>query len=107
MWSSWVRSLTRSRYESVSSRALIWRERAPARARHAARTSGPSWRGLALWQATRPHKAPSLTIDTEAEAATPMFLRYWTWTGDTLRRAQSLMSRASGSCQAGVSGAGA
>ena len=47
-----------------------------------------------LWQAMRPHSLPSRTMDTDIEAATPMFFKYWMWTGDTLRRAQSLISTA-------------
>jgi hypothetical protein len=48
-------------------------------------------------------------METDMEAATPMFFRYWTWTGDTLRRAQSLMSSGPpvAGQSAGVSGAGA
>ncbi len=45
-------------------------------------------------------------METEAEAPTPIFLRYWMWTGDTLLRARSLMSRAARSVEADRSTAG-
>ena len=44
-------------------------------------------------------------MEKDAEAATPMFLRYWIWIGETLRRLQSLMSSGSSAGRAGRSGA--
>ena len=64
--------------------------------------------GAVWWQAIRPHSAPPFTIDTDIELATPMFLRYWTWIGETLRRMQSDMSsgRPVAGQTGGTSGAG-
>lgn len=39
-----------------------------------------------------PHSRPSRTIEIDIDALTPMFRRYSTWTGDTLRSAAWLMS---------------
>ncbi len=57
----------------------------------------------------RPQSAPPTMIDTDIEAETSMFFRYWMWIGETLRSTQSLMSSGLCACLPGaaVNGAGA
>jgi len=42
-------------------------------------------RGAWLWQDTRPHSLPSITMDTDMDASVPMLRMYSRCTGETLR----------------------
>ena len=60
----------------------------------AMRTAYGTWRALPWWQASMPHRRSLIRIEMLIDAATPMFCRYSTCTGDTLRSTPWLMSSA-------------
>jgi hypothetical protein len=62
-----------------------------------ARISRDGRRGVRWWQTSMPQSVPSRTSDTPSVAPTPMLRRYCRCIGDTLRKAQKVMSRGSSS----------
>ncbi len=63
-----------------------------ARKSQAFLTCSDTRRGVAWWQETRPQSRPSTRMETDMEAAVPMFFMYSTWTGETLRSTDALRS---------------